>query len=43
VTFLTPSNEEVYYDIHDFLVKNLQEVPPELANHPATRVKPGNY
>ena len=40
-TFLTNKNEEIFYDIHNFLVQNNQKVPPELANHPASKVKPG--
>ncbi len=40
-TFLTNRNEEVFYDIHNFLVQNNQKVPEELAKHPAAKVKPG--
>lgn len=40
-TFLTSKNEDVFYDIHNFLVQNGQNVPSELANHPAAKVKPG--
>lgn len=40
-TFLTVKNEDVFYDIKNFLVQNGQNVPQELADHPASRVKPG--
>lgn len=40
-TFLTVKNEDIFYDIKNFLVQNGQNVPPELAEHPASRVKPG--
>eukprot|EP01015_Nassula_variabilis_P037651 TRINITY_DN999_c0_g2_i1.p2 TRINITY_DN999_c0_g2~~TRINITY_DN999_c0_g2_i1.p2 ORF type:complete len:167 (-),score=47.48 TRINITY_DN999_c0_g2_i1:40-540(-) len=42
ITFLTNRNEELYYDLHNFLVQNNQNVPPELASHPATKIKPGS-
>lgn len=41
VTFLTAKNEELFYDLKNFLTQNGQHVPPELADHPATKVKPG--
>lgn len=42
VTFLTAADEELFYDLKDFLLKNEQKVPPELETHPAARVKPGS-
>jgi ATP-dependent RNA helicase DDX23/PRP28 len=42
ISFLTNHDEEIYYDLKEFLIKNNQEVPSELANHPATKIKPGS-
>lgn len=42
VTFLTSNNEDLFYDLKEFLIKNNQEVPQELAMHPAAKVKPGS-
>lgn len=42
VTFLTSADEDLFYDLKDFLIKNDQYLPPELDQHPATRVKPGS-
>jgi ATP-dependent RNA helicase DDX23/PRP28 len=42
VTFLTNADEELFYDLKEFLIKNDQQVPPELDQHPATRIKPGS-
>ena len=41
VTFLTSQNEDLYYDLKEFLIRNKQEVPPDLMNHPASKIKPG--
>lgn len=41
ITFLTGKNEELFYDLKNFLVQNGQNVPQELAEHAATKVKPG--
>lgn len=41
ITFLTGKNEELFFDLKNFLVQNGQKVPEELADHPATKVKPG--
>jgi len=38
---LTGKNEELFFDLKNFLVQNGQNVPEELADHPATKVKPG--
>lgn len=40
-TFLTSADETLFYDLKEFLVRNQQEVPAELENHPASRFKPG--
>lgn len=42
ITFLTNADEELFYDLKEFLLKNDQQVPPELDSHPAARVKPGS-
>lgn len=42
ITFLTNNNEDLFYDLKDFLIKNNQNVPQELAIHPASKVKPGS-
>jgi ATP-dependent RNA helicase DDX23/PRP28 len=42
ITFLTAKDEELFYDVKEFLVKNNYEVPAELDNHPASRIKPGS-
>ena len=42
-TFLTGRNEDLFYDLNEFLLKNNQHVPPELADHPAAKVKPGTF
>jgi ATP-dependent RNA helicase DDX23/PRP28 len=41
ITFLTNSDEEIFYDLKEYLEINEQHVPPELANHPASKIKPG--
>jgi len=41
ITFLTGKNEELFFDLKNFLTQNGQTVPEELADHPATKVKPG--
>jgi ATP-dependent RNA helicase DDX23/PRP28 len=42
ITFLTNQDEDLFYDLKEFLTKNNQPVPPELESHPATRIKPGS-
>jgi ATP-dependent RNA helicase DDX23/PRP28 len=42
VTFLTSADEELFYDVKEFLLKNNQTVPSWLEEHPATRAKPGS-
>merc|ERR1740121_3276574 len=41
VSFLTPEDSEIFYDLTQFLKTSNQLVPPELANHPASKFKPG--
>jgi ATP-dependent RNA helicase DDX23/PRP28 len=41
ITFLTSHDEELFYDLKEFLTKNNQDVPQELAMHPASKIKPG--
>jgi ATP-dependent RNA helicase DDX23/PRP28 len=41
ITFLTNHDEEIFYDLKEYLEINDQSVPAELANHPATKIKPG--
>ncbi len=38
-TFLTSSDDGLFFDLKKFLQDNGQIVPNELANHPATRAK----
>ena len=40
-TFLTPRNEELFYELKNFLAQNGQNVPQNLADHPASKIKPG--
>jgi len=40
-SFLTPEDSEIFYDLNQFLKTSNQLVPPELANHPAAKFKPG--
>merc|ERR1719201_2098073 len=40
-SFLTPEDSEIFYDLNQFLKTSQQLVPPELANHPAAKFKPG--
>lgn len=42
ITFLTSNNEDLFYDLKEFLIKNNQEVPQELAMHPASKFRPGS-
>jgi ATP-dependent RNA helicase DDX23/PRP28 len=41
MSFLTPEDSEMFYDLTNFLKSSNQIVPPELANHPASKFKPG--
>merc|ERR1719460_2868015 len=41
VSFLTPDDSDIFYDLKQFLKTSQQLVPPELANHPAAKFKPG--
>merc|ERR1719313_758154 len=40
-SFLTPEDADIFYDLVEFLKSSQQLVPPELANHPAAKFKPG--
>ncbi|KAJ0240124.1 DEAD-box ATP-dependent RNA helicase 21 [Hirschfeldia incana] len=40
-SFLTLHDTEVFYDLKQMLVKSNSAVPPELARHEASRIKPG--
>mmetsp|Transcript_37799 Transcript_37799/g.66605 ORF Transcript_37799/g.66605 Transcript_37799/m.66605 type:complete len:753 (+) Transcript_37799:175-2433(+) len=40
-SMLTPEDQEIFYDLTQFLKSSGQLVPPELANHPASKFKPG--
>merc|ERR1719313_529641 len=41
VSFVTQEDSDVFYDLVQFLKTSQQLVPPELANHPAAKFKPG--
>jgi ATP-dependent RNA helicase DDX23/PRP28 len=41
-TFLTSKNEDLFYDLKNFLAQNGHSLPEELANHPASKIKPGS-
>jgi len=41
-SFLTPEDSDIFYDLCEFLKGSSQLVPPELANHPAAKFKPGS-
>jgi ATP-dependent RNA helicase DDX23/PRP28 len=41
-SFLTPEDADIFYDLVQFLKTSNQLVPPELANHPAAKFKPGS-
>ena len=43
ITFLTSGDEEIFYDLREFLEHNEQHVPPELEQHPASKIKPGAF
>jgi len=40
-TFLTAKDEELFFDLKEFLVNNKQPVPTDLDQHPASKIKPG--
>ncbi|CAD8185399.1 unnamed protein product [Paramecium pentaurelia] len=42
VTFLTNSDQDLFYDLKEYLIKSGQNVPPELAQHTASNQKPGS-
>jgi ATP-dependent RNA helicase DDX23/PRP28 len=41
ISFLTDQDEEIMYDLKQYLISTNMPVPPELANHPAAKVAPG--
>jgi ATP-dependent RNA helicase DDX23/PRP28 len=41
LSFVTPEDSDVFYDLTQMLKASNQLVPPELANHPASKFKPG--
>merc|ERR1719223_2512424 len=41
VSFLTPDDSDIFYDLKQFLSTSNQLVPQELASHPAAKFKPG--
>jgi ATP-dependent RNA helicase DDX23/PRP28 len=41
ITFITKSDEQMFYDLKEYLEKNKQHVPRELDEHPASKFKPG--
>ena len=43
VTFLTSSDDKVFYDLKQLLDMSKVPVPSQLANHEATKIKPGGF
>ncbi|VDN55233.1 unnamed protein product [Dracunculus medinensis] len=44
ITFLTPEDREVFYDLKQCLLESpISTCPPELANHPDAQHKPGTF
>ncbi|VDM15417.1 unnamed protein product [Wuchereria bancrofti] len=44
ITFLTPEDKEVFYDLKQCLLESpVSTCPPELANHPEAQHKPGTF
>ena len=43
MTFLTNSNTEVFFDLKTMLEETKAIVPPELARHEASKIKPGGF
>ncbi|KAI1731787.1 DEAD/DEAH box helicase domain-containing protein [Ditylenchus destructor] len=44
ITFLTPEDKEVFYDLKQCLLESpISSCPAELANHPEAQAKPGAY
>jgi ATP-dependent RNA helicase DDX23/PRP28 len=41
-SLVTPEDSDIFYDLCQFLKTSNQIVPPELANHPAAKFKPGS-
>merc|ERR1712232_448640 len=40
-SLVTPEDSDIFYDLTQFLKSSNQIVPPEMANHPASKFKPG--
>ncbi|VDK89308.1 unnamed protein product [Litomosoides sigmodontis] len=44
ITFLTPEDKDVFYDLKQCLLESpVSSCPPELANHPEAQHKPGTF
>lgn len=44
ITFLTPEDKDVFYDLKQCLLESpVSTCPPELANHPDAQQKPGTF
>eukprot|EP00931_Biecheleriopsis_adriatica_P097225 TRINITY_DN7098_c0_g1_i1.p1 TRINITY_DN7098_c0_g1~~TRINITY_DN7098_c0_g1_i1.p1 ORF type:complete len:752 (-),score=222.16 TRINITY_DN7098_c0_g1_i1:113-2368(-) len=41
ISFVTPEDSEIFYDLTNYLKTSNQIIPPELASHPASKFKPG--
>jgi len=41
LSFVTPEDSDIFYDLTQFLKGSGQLIPPELVNHPASKFKPG--
>uniref|UniRef100_A0A7S2WNS3 Helicase C-terminal domain-containing protein n=1 Tax=Rhizochromulina marina TaxID=1034831 RepID=A0A7S2WNS3_9STRA len=42
VTFLAEADEDVYYDLKEYLQQTESAVPPQLMKHPAAQAPPGS-
>lgn len=43
VTLLTNNDESIFYELREYLEINGQNVPYELSQHPASKIKPGSF
>merc|ERR1719454_1773166 len=41
ISFVTPEDSEIFYDLTNYLKTSNQIIPPELASHPASKFKSG--
>merc|ERR1719321_1359998 len=41
-SFVTPEDQELFYDLKNFMKASGQMIPPDLENHPASKFKPGS-